>query len=105
MFLSEIHFQASCHSSYLETRGLGQREKWLEELQAPPPSRQKKLKVEDTLLTSVVHVSSRNWRFTFPSDSLTTESCLLSSAKVKLLPWALRFPLVSVLEAVSAHSF
>jgi hypothetical protein len=52
----------------------------------------------------VVYDASRNWRFTFLSDYLTTESCLLSSARVKLLPWALSFPPVSTLEAVSAHS-
>jgi hypothetical protein len=70
-----------------------------------PPSRQKKSKVENTLLTLAVHVASRNWKFTFLSDSLTIESYLLSSARVKLLPWDLRFLLVSALEAVSAHYF
>jgi hypothetical protein len=74
------------------------------ELKASPPRRQKKLKAESTLLTSVVCVAPRNWKFTFLSDSLTAESCLLCSARVKLLPWALRFPLVSAFEAVSAHS-
>jgi hypothetical protein len=72
-------------------------EKLVVELQAPPPNREKKSKVEDTLLTSTVCVASRNRKFTFLSDSLTMESYLLSSARVKLLPWALRFPLVSAL--------
>jgi hypothetical protein len=56
------------------------------------------------ILTAVVCDASRNWRFTFLSDSLTAESCLSSSARVRLLPWALSFPLVSTLEVVSAHS-
>jgi hypothetical protein len=53
---------------------------------------------------SVVRVSSRNWKLMFLNDSLMAESYLRSSARVKLLPWALRFLLVSALEAVSAHS-
>jgi hypothetical protein len=74
------------------------------ELRASPPSWQKKSKAESMVLTSVVSDASRNWRFTFLSDSLMVESYLLSSARVKLLPWALSFLLVSTLEAVSAHS-
>jgi hypothetical protein len=35
---------------------------------------------------------------------LTVENCLLSSARVNLLPWALSFPPASMLKAVSAHS-
>jgi hypothetical protein len=56
------------------------------ELQAPFLSRQKKSKAEDILLTSTVQFASKNWKFTFLSDSLTMESCLLSSARVRLLP-------------------
>jgi hypothetical protein len=40
------------------------------------------------ILTAVVHDASRKWRFTFLSDSLTMESYLLSSARVKGPPWA-----------------
>jgi hypothetical protein len=40
------------------------------------------------ILTAVVFDTSTNWRFTFLSDSLTTESYLLSSARVKGPPWA-----------------
>jgi hypothetical protein len=55
------------------------------ELQAPLPSRQEKSKAEDILLTSMAWVASRNWKFTFLSDSLMAES-LLSSTRVKLFP-------------------
>jgi hypothetical protein len=86
MPLSEIHFQASYRYSYLETRGLGCIEKLATELRALPPSQQKKSKVKDAVLTSVVHTASRNWRLTFLSDSLMVENCLFRSARVNLLP-------------------
>jgi hypothetical protein len=74
------------------------------ELRASPPRQQKKSKVKGAVLTSVVHTTSRNWRLTFLSDSLTIENCLFRSARVNLLPWTLSFPPASALEAVSAHS-
>jgi hypothetical protein len=40
------------------------------------------------ILTVEVRDASRNWRFMFLSDSLMMESYLLSSARVKGLPWA-----------------
>jgi hypothetical protein len=104
MLLSEIHFQASCHYSYLKTRGLGCMVKWATELWASPLNQQKKSKAKGMVLTLVVRAASRNWRPTFCSDSLTIENCLFSSARASLLPWTLSFPPASTLEAVFAHS-
>jgi hypothetical protein len=56
--LSEIHFQASCLYSYLETRGLGCMVKWATELQASSLNQQKKSEAKDAVLTLVVHIYS-----------------------------------------------
>jgi hypothetical protein len=53
------------------------------EVASPALQLVEKLKVGSMILTAVVSDASMNWRFMFLSDSLTTESCLLSSAKVK----------------------
>jgi hypothetical protein len=53
------------------------------EVARPAPQLVEKLKVGSMILTAVVSDASMNWRFTFLSDSLTMESYLLSSAKVK----------------------
>jgi hypothetical protein len=58
--LSEIHFQASCHYSYLKTQGLGCMEKLATELWASPPSQQKKSNAKGAVLTSVVCAALRN---------------------------------------------
>jgi hypothetical protein len=60
MPLSEIHFQASCRNSYLETRGLGRMVKWVTELRASPLNQQKKSKAKGMVLTLVVRAASRN---------------------------------------------
>jgi hypothetical protein len=104
MLLSEIHFQASCLYSYLETRGLGCMVKLATELQASPLNQHKKSKAKGAVLTLVVRAASRNWRPMFCSNSLTMENCLFSSARVGLLPWTLSFSPASTLEAMSAHS-
>jgi hypothetical protein len=55
--LSEIYFQASCHNSYLKTRGLGYMVKWVTELRALPLNQQKKSKAKGVVLTLVVHAA------------------------------------------------
>jgi hypothetical protein len=58
--LSEVHFQASCLYSYLETRGLGYMVKWAAELRASFLNQQKKSEAKGAVLTLVVRIASRN---------------------------------------------
>jgi hypothetical protein len=101
-FLARFIFKSTVTIATSKLGGKGEGINWSQSYRPRPQLLEEKAK--STLLTSVVRVASRNWKLTFLSDSLMAESCLLSSARVKLLPWALRVPPVSALEAVSAHS-
>jgi hypothetical protein len=99
MIFSKTQFQASCHYSYLETRGLVRRgighRATGSILQlagrlagtALQPAEETEAKTKS--LTLMVFSASTNWKLTFPRDTLTVASCLLSSAKVKFSPLAL----------------
>jgi hypothetical protein len=104
MFLSKIHFQASCLYSYLETWGLGCMVKLATELRASSLNQQKKSEAKGVVLTLLVCTASRNWSPTFCSDSLMIENYLFSSARVGLLPWTLSLSPALTLEVVSTHS-
>jgi hypothetical protein len=65
----------------------------------------KEFEAKNKLLTLTVFLASTNWRPTFPSDTLTVASCLLSSTKVKFPALVLLVLPEPTLEAVSAHSF